>query len=219
MKEILSDEDRNQIREAVFSAEKRTSGEIVPYITRRSARYEIALWRGATIAGAIAFCVLVLLSRFYQGWSLSWLYSGTSQATVIVGAALLGVVLAAYVPALRRILAGNSLLAEQVHRRALQAFVEKEVFNTRDRTGILLFVSLFEHRIEVVGDAGINQKVTQEAWSNVVLSIRDGIKTGKLAAGLVAGIDQCGALLEQCGVEIQPDDTNELSDDLTIADQ
>ena len=83
----------------------------------------------------------------------------------------------------------------------------------------MLFVSLFEHRIEVVGDAGINQKVTQEAWSNVVLSIRDGIKTGKLAAGLVAGIDQCGALLEQSGVEIQPDDTNELSDDLTIADQ
>ena len=79
--------------------------------------------------------------------------------------------------------------------------------------------SLFEHRIEVIGDAGINQKVTPEEWTDVVLRIREGIKAGNVADGLVAAIGMCGALLERGGVEIRPDDINELSDDIRIRDE
>ena len=80
---------------------------------------------------------------------------------------------------------GSGLIEETVHRRAAQASHE-EVFATRDRTGILLFVSLFEHRIEVVGDKGINDKVQQEEWGEVVDLLRAGVRRGDLAGGLVA---------------------------------
>lgn len=118
-----------------------------------------------------------------------------------------------------RRLVGRTLLDVRVHRRALQAFLTEEVFNTRDRTGILLFVSLREHRIEVLGDTGINAQVPPEAWADVVATLRHHIKTaGDLTAGLVDAIEQCGRLLERKGVAIRPDDTDELSNRVRTPD-
>lgn len=218
MKDLFSEADRTRIREAVAHAEGRTSGEIVPYIVPQSARYEVAVWRGASLSAVLTLCVVMLVLQVYQGWSLSWLYASWSLSVLVLAAGTLGAVLTAFVPALKRLLAGNALIDREVHQRAMLAFVEEEVFITRERTGILLFISLLEHRIEVVGDAGINQKVTPDEWTDVVLRIREGIKAGKVADGLVAAIGLCGELLERGGVEIRPDDRNELSDDLRIRD-
>ena len=97
-------------------------------------------------------------------------------------------------------------------------FVEEEVFDTRDRTGILLFVSLFEHRIEVVGDSGINDKVEPAEWVEVVDLVRAGIRRQSLADGLVQAVERCGDLLHRRGVEVRPDDTDELADDVRVRD-
>jgi putative membrane protein len=98
----------------------------------------------------------------------------------------------------------------------MKAFVEEEVFATRDRTGILLFISLLEHRIEVLGDTGINEKVDTDEWVDVVLHIREGIRQGKLAEGLVEAIGMCGKLLERGGVTLREDDINELPDKVRL---
>ena len=115
--------------------------------------------------------------------------------------------------------AGMETLETAVHRRAAVAFLEEEVFNTRDRTGILLFVSLFEHRIEVIGDTGIDAKVEQAEWEEVVGLIRDGIRSRTLADGMVTAIERCGDLLHRRGVDIRPDDTDELPDDVRVRDE
>ena len=218
MKELFTDTDRTRIREAVAQAEQRTSGEIVPYIVPQSSGYDVAVWRGAALGAVLALFVVLLVLQVYQGWGLSWLYSSWSLAVLVLAAGTLGGVATAFVAPLKRLLAGSPLLDREVHRRAILAFVEEEVFSTRERTGILLFVSLLEHRIEVVGDTGINQKVTPDEWTDVVVRVREGIKAGKLADGLVAAIEMCGELLERCGVEIRPDDINELSDDVRLRD-
>ncbi len=218
MKDLFTDTDRTHIREAVAQAEQRTSGEIVPYIVPQSSGYDVAIWRGAVLGVILALFVVMLLLQVYQGWSLSWLYSSWSLAVLVLAAGTLGAFTTAFAAPLKRLLSGSALLDREVHRRAMVAFVEEEVFSTRERTGILLFVSLLEHRIEVVGDTGINQKVTPDEWTDVVVRIREGIKAGKLADGLVAAIEMCGELLERVGVEIRPDDINELSDDVRFGD-
>ena len=218
MKDLFSEADRGRIREAVAKAEGRTSGEIVPYIVPRSGQYDAAIWRGASLSAVLVLCVVMLILQLYQGWSLSWLYTSWSLAVLVLAAGTLGAFATAFVPSLKRLFAGRTSLDREVHERAMRAFVEEEVFSTRERTGILLFISLFEHRIEVVGDTGINQKVTPDEWTDVVLRIREGIKAGKVADGLVAAIDMCGTLLERGGVEIRPDDINELPDDVRIRD-
>ena len=130
--------------------------------------------------------------------------------------AVTGFALGRWHPASVRQFAGRGTMDVAVHRRAMQAFVEEEVFNTRDRTGILLFVSLVEHRIEVLGDSGINAQVTADDWVEVVALIRDGIRRGRASDGMVAAIARCGALLRDKGVHIRSGDTNELSDGLRL---
>lgn len=216
MDQLFTEAELAQIREAVGKAEGRTSGEIVPYIMPESDRYSVAVWRGGVLAALAGLALALLIFQFYTGWGLGWLYTGWGTALAALTTGILGALLAAYVKPLKRTLAGEALLTRATHHRAMRAFVEEEVFDTRDRTGILLFVSLFERRIEVLGDAGINQKVTPDDWAEVVARIRGGIQSGKLAEGLVDAIGLCGELLQRKGVEIRPDDENELSDSVRL---
>lgn len=204
--------DLDRIREAVGRAEERTAGEIVPVVVPRSDDYEEAIWRGVGAAILLTLLAVLLTLRFYTGWGLGWLFAPWGVALSVLAAGTVGALLVRYIYPLQRLLAGNERLDETVHRRAMQAFVEEEVFDTRDRTGILLFVSLREHRIEVLGDAGINRQVEPDDWAEVVARIRRGIQNDNLTDGLVEAIEMCGRLLEWKGVEVQPDDENELTD-------
>ena len=107
-------------------------------------------------------------------------------------------------------------MARTVRLQAYRAFVEEEVFATRDRTGILIFISVFEHRVEVLADKGINAVVADGVWSEVVSMIVRGIKDETLTDGLLAGIERCGQILHDHGVDIRTPDPNELPDDLRI---
>lgn len=216
MHTLFSDEDQERIRAAVADAEGRTSGEIVPVVVPQSASYPEAYWRGAVLSAAMVLALAFVVMQGYEGWGLAWLHSAWGIVLVIGAAGLLGAALVRMLPALRRKLAGAGTLDVAVHRRALQAFVEEEVFNTRERTGILILLSLFEHRIEVVGDAGINARVEAEDWVEVVEVIRTGIKQGAITQGLVEAITMCGHLLERSGVTLRDDDANELPDGLRI---
>ncbi|PSQ59878.1 MAG: hypothetical protein BRD27_05085 [Bacteroidetes bacterium QH_10_64_19] len=204
--------DLDRIREAVSRAEERTAGEIVPVVVPRSDDYTDAIWRGAGAAVLLTLMAVMLTLRFYTGWGLGWLFAPWGVALSVLAAGTVGALLTRYIYPLQRLLAGSERLDETVHRRALQAFVEEEVFDTRDRTGILLFVSLREHRIEVLGDTGINQHVEPDDWAEVVARIRRGIKNDNLTEGLVEAVEMCGRLLEQKGVDVRPDDENELTD-------
>lgn len=216
MKEWLSSEDLERIRQAVAEAERRTSGEIVPYVVPRSDTYEGRAWKGAGIAAALALAFTAVVFQFYEGWGLAWLHTGWGTATLTLAAGMVGGLLSAFVSPLGRVLTGRECMTRTVHRRAMKAFVEEEVFATRERTGVLIFVSLWEHRIEVIGDAGINARVSTDEWTDMVARIRDGVRSGHFADGLIDAIGMCGTLLEGSGVERRDDDSNELSDALRV---
>jgi len=159
---------------------------------------------------------VMLVFQLYDGWGLTWLYAGWGVALVATAAGTVGAVVTAYVPAVKRMLTPTDLLARKVHRRAMQAFVEEEVFNTKDRTGILIFISILEHRIEVLGDVGINELVEPDDWIAIVERIREGIREDRVADGLVEAIGMCGNLLRKRGVDPQGADPNELPNHLRI---
>jgi putative membrane protein len=129
-----------------------------------------------------------------------------------------GALLVRFIPALKRLFAGEGLMARRVSQRAAQAFIAEEVFNTRDRTGILIFLSLLEHKVLVVGDAGINAKVESREWVDIVGRIVAGIRGGRPAEGLIDAIQQSGVLLQKQGVALRGDDTDELRDSLRMGD-
>ncbi len=214
MKISFSDSELEQIRKAVGAAEQQTAGEIVPYVVDRCGGYEVAIWRGAGLLAVALLAASLVFLQFYEGWGFAWLHSPWGPALVMLAGAAVGAAMVTTIPALRRYFAGPSRLARTVHHRAMRAFVEEEVFKTQDRTGILLFISLFEHRIEVLGDEGINKAVSSDDWVDVVQTIQSGIASGHITDGIVNAIAKCGALLKSHGVDIRPDDTDELSNRL-----
>jgi uncharacterized membrane protein len=100
----------------------------------------------------------------------------------------------------------GALLVGAVYQRAVETFLEHGLFDTDERTGILLFVSLSEHRIEVLADQGIDARVDAQAWSDVTDHIR-------------RGIERCGRVLEGHGLAGGPDGDNELADRLRHYDE
>lgn len=206
----FSDSDLEAIRVAVAEAEKGTSGEIVPYVVDASDEYLGAAWKGAAfgaLLGALAGWAVHRWGGFWGTHLFAWMVLPPA------GGAALGY-LAALLPALRRWLAGPELLELRTRRRAEAAFLEEEVFRTRDRTGILIFVSLFEHRVVVLGDSGINSKVEPREWDEVVRLAVAGIRRGRPGEALAEAVRACGVLLARQGVARRPDDSDELADEL-----
>ncbi len=212
----FSEDELRQIQDAVDAAEVKTAGEIVPVIARNSGQYGEAVWRAASLCGVLSLVGVMLVFQLYDGWGLTWLYAGWGVAVVATVAGTLGAVITAYVPAVKRLLTPTNLMARKVHRRAMQAFVEEEVFNTNDRIGTLIFISVWEHRIEVLGDVGINELVEPDDWIAVIERIREGIQQDRVADGLVEAIGMCGTMLRSRGVDPQGADPNELGNHLRV---
>ena len=213
---LFSESDLARIKVAVVEAEGKTSGEIVPFVVERSDDYEVAEWRGGALLGATVAIVFAALHELTDLW-LPVNFAGLVAISIV--AFVGGMVGTRFVPSLVRLLAGRELMTHHAGRRAAEAFVAEEVFQTRDRTGILLFVSLLERTVIVVGDAGINAHVQKTEWDGIVGMIVDGLKKNTPADGMVRAINACGVLLERQGVARKTDDTDELSDGLRMSDR
>ena len=213
---LLTAADRDRIEDAARRAEERTSGEIVPFVVAACDDYDDACWKAAALGAmllALVGGVAHQLGGFWAGWSLAWI-----SMPALIGAGT-GYATARLVAPLRRWLVATDVLELRVRRRAMTAFVEDEVFATRDRTGILLFVALFEHRVVVLGDEGINRAVDPGEWNRIVDTLIAEIRARRLVDGLVEAIEACGELLVRHRVDIRHDDIDELSNEPRIHDR
>jgi len=179
-------EEKERIRQAVVAAEKRTSGEIVPMIVGASARYaEIDV--ACLIVGLLAGIAAALI------WGDPWGLTRAELAWPLGGAAL-GQLLC-HIPATKRRLIPQPRIAEAVHIRSLAAFTAHGLHYTRAHTGILILASLFERRVVVLADRGINEKVSPGTWDEVVQIVAGGLKSGNGCDAFCAAIERCGDIL------------------------
>ena len=119
------------------------------------------------------------------------------------------------IPPIRRALTPASLKAERVHRAAMQQFLGHGLHATRERTGILLFASLAEHRAEVIADEGIYSVAPNAVWDEVVSLLITGLKRRDIPGGFEAAVKRCGEILAE-HVPPRADNPNELADRLVI---
>lgn len=207
---FFSQADLDAIQAAVREAEARTSGEIVPYVVERSDEYPTTAWKGAALGALLGPMVALAIHRWTDVWG--WPLGLWIALPAPLGGAI-GYLLALIAP-VRRWMAGEHTLDARARRRAAVAFLDQEVFRTRDRTGILLFVSLFERRVVLLADSGIHQKVEEGAWEAITGRLAQGIRSGRPAPALIEAIRACGELLERHGVERRAEDVDELSNEL-----
>ena len=213
MDDLFSDDDRQRIADAIDEAEAATSAEIVPHVVVQSAPYPAARWRGGVLGALLALSAAALLHTGLVPTLTPYLTDLHVFAAALI-AGLAGALTAVVAPPALRALTPPEEMARAVYLRAVEGFLEHELFDTRDRTGILLFVSLNEHRIEVLADRGIDAQVDETAWTDVSDHIRQGIENDRLTQGLLNGIERCGKVLDEHGVDARPDGEDELADHL-----
>jgi putative membrane protein len=196
---FFTDTEMERIREAVIAAESKTAGEVVPMIVTSAARYTEIEMLGL-VAG---LCAGMVIEWF---WSDPW-GSPYFQLWPVFGA-LIGFFVCR-IPDVKRLLAPRSRITEAVHALGLASFTEQGLHYTKDHTGILILVSLLEHRVEVLADRGINQKVAQGTWDEIVHIITAGIKSGQACDAFCNAIGRCGDILAT-HFPRQADDQDEL---------
>ena len=222
MGRYLSAEDHAKVSAAVATAELETSGEIVTVLADRSDGYtDVALlW-----AVALAFTAMSLFALFPApftdlwdqlagGWSHEWTTGELASMTIGLGLLtfLASWALLSWDP-LHFILIPSPVRTARVHDRAVAHFKVGAERRTHGRTGVLLYLSMREHRAEIVADEPIAELVSAEVWGEAMADMLAEIKRGRVAEGLVAGIRDVGAVLAEHFPRGEHDE-NELPDRL-----
>lgn len=208
----FTEQEKQQVKEAVEALEKESCGEIVPFFARRSDDYDEVAWHMAALMGVIGLGIVALLSYTWALPPISYLEAFVAVFLLMVA----GYVLPFLIPSLKMLLVSPDRKMEMVSLRAKEAFLNEKVYETEEHVGILIYVSRLEHIVLVLGDEGINAKVNPEDWQEVVSLITAGLKQGKVGEGFVNGIEQCKKLLLSHGFIRKSTDTNELSNELRV---
>ena len=198
--ELFSQEDQDKIKAAVKAAELRTSGEIVPMVVDASYDYPQAELIGA---GTLSLGLGLLVSWAFGGDSIWWFLP-----VFLIGFFIFRKLIS-NLPGVKRKLIHPDEITAEVKEKALVSFIEQGLHETRDKTGILILISLFEHRVQVLADSGINAKVPESTWEEIVTLIVDGLKSGQAGAATCTAVERCAELLEE-HFPRRHDDSNEL---------
>ena len=203
---FFNEAERQSIAAAIHEVEGRTAGEIAVMVVPRSDDYpEGQMLAGAVIGSLLAFAGTELFRP------------GSLPVFIVAALGLIALCgwLIGYLPAVKRFFTPDDRLEQQVRDRALAAFYEKGLYKTRDESGVLFFISLFERKVWVLADRGIYARIPQETLQAFAGDIALGMKSGNAAVVLCRQIRAAGAILA-AHFPVRPGDSNELTDEVMI---
>jgi putative membrane protein len=199
----LTRADHEAVSAAIHAAEQRTSGQIVCVLAHASSDYAYVplLW-----ASALALVAPWPLISFTP-WSVQRIYLIQLAVFIVAGLIL-------SLTPLRLALVPRAVRRARAHRAAVEQFVVRRVAHTKNRTGVLIFVSLAERYARIIADDAIAQKVPNAEWQAAIDALIGQMRDGRIAQGFVAAIERCGAVL---AAHAPPDGApNELPDRLYV---
>lgn len=202
----LTDENRAAIARAVAAAEAQADGEIVPVIARSADGYgDIALAWSAFVAG-LALLAISIAPGFYLGladrvlgaWAHHWTTREIFEFALFVATVkFAGMWLIQLWRPLRLWLTPGVVKARRVRARAALAFALAAKGRTRGATGVVIYLALAERRAEILADDAIATRVEPTVWGDAMHEMLGQIRAGRIGAGMIAGIEQVGAVLAE----------------------
>lgn len=218
----LSAADHDLVSAAVAAAEAHTAGEIVTIVTERSDGYTDVALAWAAFAAVTALVALSLFPDFCLGlydrllgdWGSEWTHRGVlALAASVAVIKFIAVMLVQLWDPLKFALIPGIIKSARVRGRAVTCFKVGAERRTHGRTGILIYLSLREHRAEIVADAAIADKVSPEVWGEAMAAMLVHIRAGRIGEGLAAAVGKVGVVLAE-HFPRHENDVNELPDRL-----
>ena len=193
-KNILSPSEHDRVQARIARLETHTDSEVVCAVATESGRYD----RAESLCGlTTALVALLSVEKFLSmgAWERSSGLSLGAQTLTIVLGFTTGSVLASYWHGLRRLFTGAREIDAELQRSVNQVFSQRGIGETRQRGGVLLYVSLFERRVEIRCDRALAATLPPSTLPTIRHAILARLKTGDVAAGLIAGLDEAETAL------------------------
>ncbi len=188
----LTSVERSKVTLAIGAAERHTSGEIVVVAARASDDYIHVPIHVATACALAVPLTIPLLER----WS-PWSAISISGLLVVQLCVFIGIALLLSLPFFRYAITPRHLMHKYAHRNAAAQFLATNVSATKARTGVLIFVSLLERYVEVIGDKDIAEKLSQHDWQKIIDDMLPLLREKRTTDALVLAVARCGQLLAQ----------------------
>lgn len=201
---LLTQQQLEAVANSIEQVEKHTDAELVTVLASKSDDYLYI----PTLWSAVIALLMPILMRFSPYWldgnELLWL----QWATFVV------LTLLFRIPFIKLRLVPKRTKHWRASSMARRQFLENNLHQTKDKTGVLIFVSEAEHYVEIIADSGISDKVDNAMWSRIVNEFTGQVKAGNTQSGFIHCIEQCGALLTEHAP--YTGDKNELPNHLVI---
>jgi putative membrane protein len=207
-KKFLSETEKNSVMSAVSQLEQKTTGELVPMIVSTSGNYG-----EYNIIGAFAFSLPLSVCAAYL---INWYQYGTGDTLMLflmmfLPLLIMFFLILNYMPCLKRLFIPKHVMEEEVRETAASAFFTHGLHNTKNASGVLLYISVFERRVWIMADSGINSKLPEGTWDSIVADIIKGLKQKRNGEVIVTAINRIGEQLIS-NFPADGDSTNELPD-------
>lgn len=192
--------DEDRIAAAVRAAEAGTRAELVCVMARTSSNYEFFPLVWAALAALATPWIAIDLTL----WSVERVFVVQLVVFIVVLAVL-------SLPAIRMRLVPRLIKRRRAHRAAAEQFLLRGLMRTRERTGVLIFVSQAERYARVIVDEGVSSRIEEHRWTEAITVLVDHAREGRMTEGYVAAVALCGRILAE-HLPAGPDPSNELSD-------
>lgn len=206
----MNDNGAAPIAARVAALERARGVEVVTASIAKADVYMELPWRAGALAASVTSLVLAIGDLLRPDWATSTTLLIALATVMLAGA---GVALAAiFVPPFARLFLSRHRAETEVRQYAQAFFLERQLFRTRRRLGILILVSKFEHRVEVIADIGFDGRIAAAEWGSVIPPMVPALKDGRPHDALLAGVEALDKLLEQRGFVGDGSAANELPD-------
>jgi len=206
----MTDTQVSEVAGRVAALERARGVEVVTASIAKADVYLELPWRAGALAGALVALVLAIGDALRPEWATSTTLVLALAAVMLSGAGT--ALLAIFVPPFARLFLSRQRAETEVRQYAQAFFLERQLFRTTRRTGILILVARFEHRIEVVADIGYDGRIASDEWGSVIPPMVPLLRAGRPHDALLAGLDALDRLLESRGFAGDGRSANELPD-------
>jgi putative membrane protein len=207
---FLTTTEAEAIDALVAGVESRTGVQVVTAIVARSDSYIELPWKAFALGASFAACGVVVADMVRPEWITASTALFHALTILLLGAA--AALAAVFVPPFGRLFLRETRRDVEVRQYAESLFLKRGLFATLRRTAVLVLISLFERRIEILADTGFDGRIGEPDWHGVIARMTPRLKRNKAADALREGLSALEALLTARGFTAGEGGSNELPD-------
>jgi putative membrane protein len=196
---LLSKAETDAITARSVQVEARVGVQVIAAIIGKADAHVELPWKAFALGAVLAGLAMVVADAVRPQWLSANLALVDTMTILSAGAA--SALLAVFVPPYARLFLRSTRRDAEVRRYAEALFLRHELFKTRERNGVLILVSCFERKVEILADAGLHRRVSEAEWRPVIARMTPLLRERRFAEALQEGLAATEELLAAKGLK------------------